>query len=43
MYRLRAGTATLEKFATAPAHPSTPYLTGGVLVGGRMWTESDET
>jgi len=42
MYRLKPGATTLEKFATALAHPSTPYLTGGVLVAGPMWTESDE-
>jgi hypothetical protein len=42
MYRLKAGATKLEKFATALAHPSTPYVTGGVLVAGPMWTESDE-
>jgi len=42
MYRLEAGTATVEKVATAPAHPSTPYLTGGVLVAGPMWAESGQ-
>ena len=42
MYRLKPGATTLEKFATALAHPSTPYLTGGVLVAGPMWAESAE-
>jgi hypothetical protein len=41
MYRLKAGASVPEKLTRAPAHTSTMYLTGGIVVAGQAWGQQE--
>ena len=42
VYRLKAGASALQKLTDAPAHPSTLYLSGGVVVAAQTWDQRDD-
>lgn len=41
LYRLKAGTTTVELLTTAPAHPNSLFETGGVIVGAPAWDQRE--